>query len=301
MPKLPVSPMKVASLVGEVRELAHGPSRLLVTGADAEAVEKTRKALSVESWEDAGPAHAPVKSIVPDGDAGLPREAFSKKVAAVVVVASAEELTGDEFKGWFADLSRADKPVVVVLKNPPGIEVSFPGVGPGRVVGMSMDGTPPADLLAKAVVDAAGDQAAALAARLPVLREEACRQIVRRTARQNAVIGCLFIIPGADMPVMTINEARMVLRLAAAHGEDVGAERTLELLGVVGAGFGLRAIARQALVLLPGPGWIIKGSVAYGGTRAIGRTARIYFDSPRRLTPSRLAPLVEKLKRLRRR
>lgn len=300
MPKLPVSPMKVVSLAREVRQAVEGPARTLVMGTNAVAVESVRSALVGESWlEAAGGGRSPVESIVLEERGAFPKAAFSDLVAVDIVVASMEELSANGLKEHLAELARKDKPVVVVLEEAPGVEISFPGVGADRVVGMSMDGSAPADVLAEAVVDAAGDAAVALAARLPSLRDEVCRQIVRKTSRQNAVIGCLFVLPGADMPVMTINEARMVLRLAAAHGEEVGAERALELLGVVGAGFGLRAIARQALDLLPGPGWVIKGAVAYTGTRALGRAARAYFDSPQRLTPSRLEPLVEKIKRLR--
>lgn len=297
MPKLPVSPMKVASLVGEVKDLAQGPDRLLVLGTDAAAVEKVRGALTGDAGRDPGPG-ATIESMVLGEGADFPAEAFADAVATDIVVASMQELTNG-LGERLSELSRAGKPVVVVLKEAPGIEVTFPGVGAHRVVGMSMDGMPPADVLAEAVVEAAGDQAVVLAARLPALRDEACRQVIRKTARQNTIIGVLFIIPGADMPVMTINEARMVLRLATAHGETVGTERALELLSVVGAGFGMRAIARQALDFLPGPGWVIKGAMAWSGTRAMGGAASAYFNSPERLTPSRLAPLVDKIKRLR--
>ena len=91
----------------------------------------------------------------------------------------------------------------------------------------------------------------------------------------------------------------MILRMAAAHGETVGSERALEILGVVGSGFGLRAIARQALDFVPGPGWVLKGGIAWSGTRALGEAAKAYFDGSTRVTPSRLAPLVDKLKKLR--
>lgn len=300
MPKLPLSPRKIISLVGEVRDLSQGPSRLLVMGMSAEAVGKVSNALGDESREAAaGPGRSLVESVILEEGGAFPRAAFSESVAVVVLATSTSEISSADMTDHLSELTRAGKPVVVVLKEAPGIEVSFPGVGPNRVVGMSMDGSPPADVLAEAVVDAAGDAAVALAARLPSLRQEACRQIVRKTARQNAVIGCLFIIPGADMPVMTLNEARMILRIAAMHGEEVGIERALELLGVVGSGFGLRAIARQALDLVPGPGWVVKGAVAYSGTRAMGSAAQAYFDSPARFTPSKLAPLVEKIRRLR--
>ena len=47
----------------------------------------------------------------------------------------------------------------------------------------------------------------------------------------------------------------------------------LEIVGVVGAGYGFRMLAREALDLLPVVGWAVKGAVAFGGTRAIGMAA----------------------------
>jgi uncharacterized protein (DUF697 family) len=268
-------------------------------GTDAEAVEKVRAALAGDS-SGAAVSGSPVESAVfPDADS-FPSEAFSESVAASVLVASASELaSADGLCGQLSKLAESDRPVVVVLTQAPGVEVSFPGVGPDRVVGMSMDGRPPADVLSEALVDAAGDASVPLAAKLPVLREETAKRIIKKTATQNAVIGVVFILPGADMPVMTLNEAKMILQIAAAYGEEVGVERAIELLGVVGGGYGLRTLARQALDFVPGPGWIIKGAVAYSGTRAMGAAAQSYFERPARLTPSRLAPLLDRVKRLR--
>lgn len=299
MRKLPLSPRKIVSLVGEVQSLMEGARRLLVLGSDTEAVTAVRETIT----RGAAPERADylVETVTYGaGDFRMPLGS-NGSVGAAVVVAAGGELADNGLKGGLAQARDAGVPVVLVLTEAPCVQVSLPdvGVGPRRVVGIAPDGRPPADVLAEAVVDAAGDGAVALASHLPALREEACSRLIRQTARQNAVVGVLFFLPGADMPVMTLNEARMVLRIAAAHGEPVGTERALELLGVVGTGFGLRAIARQALDLLPGPGWAIKGGVAYSGTQALGRTAKAYFDGSARLTPSRLAPLVEKVKKLR--
>ena len=82
-----------------------------------------------------------------------------------------------------------------------------------------------------------------------------------------------------------------MLRIALAHGAADRPRRALpELLGVVGAGFGFRAVARELLDLVPVAGWAVKGAVAYAGTKAVGEAAVRYFDdarSPRlRLRPS---------------
>ena len=81
------------------------------------------------------------------------------------------------------------------------------------------------------------------------------------------------------MPVLTLNQVRLVLRIAMAHGQEVDASRALELATVVGGGFGFRAVARELLDLVPVAGWALKGAVAYAGTRAVGEAALRYFEA----------------------
>jgi uncharacterized protein (DUF697 family) len=63
------------------------------------------------------------------------------------------------------------------------------------------------------------------------------------------------------------------------YGHDVDKRRAVELIGVLGAGFGLRTVARELLDFVPGPGWILKGAVSYTGTRALGEAAIRYFEA----------------------
>ena len=111
----------------------------------------------------------------------------------------------------------------------------------------------------------------------PALRRAACEDLIHKNARQNAVIG-LLPIPGADMPAITANQGRMVLGIAAAHGEELSLERARELLGVLATGFGLRALARQAVKLVPVGGWAASAAIGYAGTLAMGRAAVLYFE-----------------------
>ena len=67
----------------------------------------------------------------------------------------------------------------------------------------------------------------------PIFRRAVCEEVIRKNARQNAVIGAL-PIPGADMPVMTANQGRMVLNIAAIHGEALSVDRAQELIGGAG-------------------------------------------------------------------
>jgi uncharacterized protein (DUF697 family) len=135
----------------------------------------------------------------------------------------------------------------------------------------------PVDEIARALANRLGDSGAALAGRLPVLRDAVAEGLIRRAAHRNGLIGAAVFVPGVDMPVLTLNQVRLVTRLAVAYGQELDRSRLPELLGVVGAGFGFRAVAREALDLIPVVGWAVKGAVAMGGTRAVGEAARAYF------------------------
>lgn len=117
----------------------------------------------------------------------------------------------------------------------------------------------------------------ALCANFDGARAHAARQAVGHTAWQNGVIAGVVFIPGADMPILTGNQIKMVLELAAIYGKEMTFERAKELIAVVGAGFTLRTVARELLDFLPGPGWPVKAAIAYGGTLAMGRAAEQYL------------------------
>jgi uncharacterized protein (DUF697 family) len=137
----------------------------------------------------------------------------------------------------------------------------------------------PIEEIAHAVARKLGEDGTALAARLPVLRRAVCTELIRSFAKKNAIIAAAVFIPGVDLPVLTMNQARLVLRIALAYGQEIDRERAFELLGVVGVGFGLRTVARELLDLIPVAGWAVKGAVAYAGTKAIGEAAVRYFEA----------------------
>ena len=112
---------------------------------------------------------------------------------------------------------------------------------------------------------------------MPVLRAAVCDELIASFSKRNALISAAIFVPGVDMPVLTLNQIRLVLRIALAHGEEIDNKRAVELAGVVGVGFGLRAVARELLDLVPVAGWAVKGAIAYSGTKAIGEAAVRYF------------------------
>ena len=93
------------------------------------------------------------------------------------------------------------------------------------------------------------------------------------------MIAAAVFIPGVDMPILTLNQARLVLRIALAHGESIDNKRALELLGVVGAGFGFRAVARELLDLVPVAGWALKARRRLRGHEGGRRSRRALLRS----------------------
>lgn len=121
-----------------------------------------------------------------------------------------------------------------------------------------------------------------LSRQFPIFRAEAASLEVQATAKQNGIVG-LLPVPGADMPIMTANQIKMIMRMAAMYDLPMNVERARELLAVIGGGLGLRTVARQLVKVVPGPGWLVGGAIGYSGTLAMGKAAIEYF---RRSAPS---------------
>lgn len=113
----------------------------------------------------------------------------------------------------------------------------------------------------------------------PFVRRPMALEAIYATSVQNAGVGAMLFIPGADMPVMTGNQLKMLLQIAAAYGQPMTVDRAKELLAVVGGGLMCRNVAREAAGVVPMLGWAIKGTVGYTGTLAMGRAAMEYFEN----------------------
>lgn len=169
---------------------------------------------------------------------------------------------------------RAGVPIIAVTDDR-----SVPYVLPEDIVRVPPGQGFPIEAITRAIAHRLGEDGTALAAKLPVLRPAVTDALIRSFSKKNGIISAAIFVPGVDMPILTLNQIRLVLRLALAHGQEIDRERAVELLGVVGAGFGFRAIARQLLDFVPFAGWAVKGAIAYTGTRAIGTAAEKYFET----------------------
>lgn len=204
------------------------------------------------------------------------REQGPLEGASVLIHVVAGPPTADDER-LLRDATRARLPVIAVV---PGTREAahVPYVLDENLVRVESGTSFPVDAIARRVARVLGEAATPLAARLPVLRAEVCEALIRRFSRRNGIVGAVVFIPGADLPIMTVNQIRLVLRIADAYGFEIDRERLPEVLAVIGSAFGFRALARKTIGLVPLVGWAVKGAVGYTGTRAIGEAAVRYFE-----------------------
>ena len=257
--KLPLAPAEILGLVRELRASAKEDKPLAVGGA-GELSGALRREL----------ARGGVSSAVCD------ESALADSAALVHVLTGAP---GDADIELFKRAQRARVPIVAVLAGPQAeTQPDPPYVLAENVVRVPAGSGFPLDAIARALARTLGEHATPLAARLPVLRDAVVDRLIAQFARQNGVIGVAVFVPGADFPLLTVNQLRMLMRIADAYGFELDKERIPEVLGVIGTGYGFRAAARSLLGIVPIAGWAVKGGIAYGGTRTLGEAARRYFE-----------------------
>jgi len=247
-----IKPFAVMGLLKELRVAAEDTRPLAVGGALAAQLRK---------------------ELIRDGDERAVREGGPEGASAYVHVLAAEPSPEDE--EVLRRAHRARVPAVCLAREryrvPFVLATDVVVVEPGRGF--------PVEELTCALANRLGEGATPLAARLPVLRPAVCAWLIASFSRKNAIVGAAVWIPGVDLPVLTMNQMRLVLRIGSAYGEEISNERLPELLAVLGGGLGFRALARELLDAVPVAGWLIKGAVAYTGTRALGEAAVRLFEA----------------------
>jgi uncharacterized protein (DUF697 family) len=289
-----VSVSKIFKAVTEARSGDAEVARLCVVGTSPE-LTRVARALSAGAADERDGISTLVDALPP---AEFPRDArLTGRWDIVVLVADGSSAA--DMAPIVRAVRGAGGQIIALVEAPYGDWIDAAGVFDDEVArGLGGDhaGAPS---LENRIVSAAGAGAAALAVQLPAVRRAYCDHVVLANASQNAVIGAVVIIPGADMPAMTANQIRMVLKIAAAYGEQVGLDRALEILSVVGSAFVFRALARQTLDFVPGFGWALKGAVGFTATVALGEAAIAYFEAGAPLQLSHMQRISQQLERAR--
>jgi uncharacterized protein (DUF697 family) len=245
------------------------PVRLAVLveiDAPDELVEASREALHAKTAS----GYVDVSVLEP----GFILRVDSKADAAIVLVGS-----GTHVRETLRDLHQRAVPTAVVALREPGSDLARRLEHPDNDTLTGMD---PRELIAGPLADWLMSRLeklrTAIGHNFEFARRAVAKETVKATAWQNAAIGVLVFLPGADMPLMTLNQGKMLLRIAAAYGQPLDTERMKELAAIVGGGFLFRTIAREAADFVPVLGWAVKGGIAYTGTIAMGMAAIKYFE-----------------------
>jgi uncharacterized protein (DUF697 family) len=266
--KLPLDIRDLMNSGNKLREDRERPVRIAVF-VDVEAPEALVEAVRLALHPQTGHAMLHIEVCQP-GEALL----IDPGADAVVALAG----SGDTLKRSLALAREKFVPTAALALDAVTLDVSHRLDQPllDTIVAEQPDQVVPA--LGRWLAERVNAKRLALATNFAFMRKAVAEESVKATAFQNGVIGFVAIIPGSDMPLMTANQAKMILQIAAAYGEPLGAERIKELAVVVGGGFTFRAIAQQLLDFIPGFGWGIKAGVAYTGTIAMGYSAIEYFE-----------------------
>jgi uncharacterized protein (DUF697 family) len=207
------------------------------------------------------------------------------KSVDIVLVIIAPRMTNEQIANIAVGTMGARKRLVIVLGDERDeaqakrLAKAF-GVGTDEVTFIpKLEDTGFAPAFISKILDSLPDKKLALAAAVPSFRSEAARRIITKTSNQNALIGFIVFMPGADMPLLTANQMRMVLQLSALYRQEVSLKRLYEILGVAAGGFVFRGLARELIAFIPVLGWAIKGLIAYSGTVAMGRLTLKFLES----------------------
>lgn len=171
---------------------------------------------------------------------------------------------------------KARVPVICVrIGGEPG---PLPNVLATDVIELEGGQPAPVDEIARLLARRLESRAPALAARIPALRSGVCNELIQSSARRASAIGAATLVRAPDLPALFLEQARLVLRLGHAHDRRLDAKRGAEIALVLAAGLGLRRLARKIRHETFVPAWAMQSSIAYGGTKALGEAARLFFS-----------------------
>lgn len=129
------------------------------------------------------------------------------------------------------------------------------------------------------IIAACSEKKLAFALSFPFVRRPLALDAVNATSLQNGAVGLVPFIPGADMPIMTLNQIKMVLQIATAYGQSLDGDRIKEIVAVVAGAFLCRNVVRSLTKVIPVAGWVFSGAMGFAATEAMGRAMMEYFEA----------------------
>ncbi len=133
--------------------------------------------------------------------------------------------------------------------------------------------------MGKWIISACSEKDLAFALSFPFIRRPLAMDAITATSMQNGAVGLVPFLPGADMPIMTLNQIKMTLQIATAYGCPVDKDRVKEIAAVVGGAFVCRHVVRSVTKVVPFAGWLVSGGMGFAATEAMGHALLEYFEA----------------------
>lgn len=140
------------------------------------------------------------------------------------------------------------------------------------------------DVLDSTITDFAAQMGLRMAFRLDELVKRLSLHITKIFSSISATVA-VTPIPCADIYILVVLQAIMVVLIGTLSGRDMTFEAAVEFIcsigGVAGAGKIFKLVAQQASKalngLFPGAGAVVSSTIAYSGTYSMGKTAIAYY------------------------
>ena len=280
--KLPLKMRTIIKSLKKIKKESILPVSILVAGEEDVGKNSLIDRLAIGSNEVFSTVELSDKNILPDFASRL------RKANLILVVVDVTGKISKRIKNLLTYLEESKLPFLLVINKidlPKNLEAQLEPASNylGKFVSKLVLISVKKDIninneLIPAIIDRSGGKKLSLAASLPVFKLPIIEEIIKSTAAQNAAIAGIPIYPGANMPILTTNQIKMILKIAVVYDKEIDVSRAKEVIMVVGGGFTFRAIARGLVSFLPVIGLVTKAAIAYCGTVAIGKTANKYFE-----------------------
>ena len=310
MPRLPdlVSGFKLLKEVdlNAVREKAETPVHVLVVGR-----EGSGRTTLISQLLD-GPRRGDPPGIPPVSEHGVDAEIIAKPECLVLLVLDPLKGPHVQEAEAFRKLSKAGARIVVCY-NSSRLDRDAQAIMNGaaawkdaEVVAVSaVDHDSVVRGLVPAMLRSCKGIEIALARRIPLLREAACRKLIDDACFVNSTYSLttglaemnIFLdlpLNLADIVVLTKNQALMAYKISLAMGMVADWKETVpKLATVVGSAFLWRQAARSLVGLIPAWGIVPKVAIAYAGTYAVGEAIFHWCDSGEKIRENMLKPVYK--------
>lgn len=273
MPKIPID-VKALTKAGKIFESDASEDALIEvwvdTSASRELVSLARKVLQVKP----GTLELSIKSLAEE----MPRLNTEASLTIVVAGSSPHLRRLMEIALWSSMnclvLSEDPAALIARVAEEDALEIAH--------TILEVDTSKPQEALEKDLaqwcIANLPDLRLSLGAAFEFMRKPIALDLTRQTSLENAVIAAVFFLPGADLPLLTLNQCKLLYQIAVTNDIPITRDRLVELALVIASAFGLRGISRLALKKFAPVGWLVRGGISFGATMLMGHLAYTMYS-----------------------